>query len=203
MLKDPKMSGVPKTQSWRDWPMREVNIEMKGSVEMIESERGYPWREQLDKKEGKFLELAGPTKHAENDILDFSKYRDNTICTNLTSREGIDKVVDARATEFPDDAFQAIFVSSFRIPDEDRKHVLPDPGEPDLENDEQMAEVAKETWRILAPGGLLVWLRIENENEFIAIEKAGFIPIYIKDFCYQAHAGRHRYQVVFLKEAKK
>lgn len=200
MLKDQMMPNAPEQPSWRKRPMRETNIEIKGNVKTIESERGYPWREQLDRRDGKFLELAGPTKYYPADILDFSKYRENTICSNLTLREGINVVADATEAPFRDGEFRAVFISAFRIRDE--KRIFDMRGHKgDAENVEEVAKVAKEAWRVLAPGGLLVWQKIETKEELQSIEALGFVPVYSKESIHSARGGQHRYQMVYLKEA--
>lgn len=193
----------PELRGWRAKPMREVKRYVDGNVLVVETERGYPWQQQLDQQGGPFLELAGPTDHFRRDIIDFSKYREKTKCTNIELKPGVDEVADATRMRFPDQSFQAVFISSFRITDKTRQRPKPE-DKIDLENAQHLTEVAKEAWRVLAPGGLLVWLRLETEAELKSIESLGFIPVFSQDtFFPKASAGdheRHRYQVVYVKE---
>lgn len=217
--------NVPDNQTLRALPWklkRTFKIKVSDTVqpaEAVEWGKDYSWLSVLNRMQGKFLELAGPTKQPENperdidnpqdivlgpprNIIDFSKYKNKTICTNVKSQAGVEVLADAAEVPFKNNAFKAVFVSSFRIEESARK--LPKPADasvPDFENAEYIKRVAKETWRVLDDKGILIWLHLETEKELEAIEEAGFIRTFYRDTHYK-NTNLHRYQVVFVKYAE-
>ncbi len=110
-------------------------------------ERGFSLYDYIENTKGLILEVGGPTIDdvGVNKLwLDSSTIKGkNTIISNITPEAGVDLVADGRNLHFDDNSVSMEFAASLGARGMD-KHQL-------------RKEVFTEAWRILEPGGLLVY----------------------------------------------
>lgn len=216
--------------SLKDRPMETVRKYFLNEAErrnpVVEKRRqGFDWKKSLDSQKKPFLEVAGPTpRHDDYDFINFRDYGSRLITTNVIPSKDfpearrnklleINAAMDGENLAVKDNSLGAVFISSFRIRDfESRQRPKPENHKPDLENTEHVRKVAKEVFRALDEGGMLVWLRLETEDDLRAIEEAGFIPVFSQDLeregikyedDYGFEKTIHRYGMVYVKETPK